>query len=85
MKKYPLAATGIKYCLSYVSPQIIEWYSKEYKTSEKEAVNLFYNSKLYSKIEDELTALWHLSPKLLAQLLHDEVMQKKVIFPEEAA
>jgi hypothetical protein len=84
MNKYPLAADGLKYSLTFVVPDIIQWYIRDYKTEEMCAVDLLYNSKLYSQLEDSKTALWHLSPRALASMLHEEITTGKITYPEEA-
>ncbi|MDR1974267.1 MAG: hypothetical protein LBQ31_06285 [Bacteroidales bacterium] len=84
MNKYPLAAGGLKYSLTFVVPDIIKWYAEDYKTDENIAMDKFYNSKLYSQLEDSRTALWHLSPRVLASMLNEEITTGKITYPEEA-
>jgi hypothetical protein len=50
----------------------------------REAFELLYTSFLYSKLEQEQTKLWHLSPVTLANLLNEELETGSICFPEEA-
>jgi hypothetical protein len=50
----------------------------------REAFELLYSSFLYSKLEQERTKLWHLSPVTLATLLDEELETGSIRFPEEA-
>jgi hypothetical protein len=84
MNKYPLAAGGLKYSLTFVVPDIIYWYINDYKSEENKAIDLLYNSKLYSQLENSKTALWHLSPRALAGMLYEEITTGKITYPEEA-
>jgi hypothetical protein len=84
MNKYPLTADGLKYSLTLVIPDVVKWYVEDYNTEENIAIDLLYNSKLYSQLEDSKTALWHLSPRVLADMLHEEITTGKITYPEEA-
>ena len=53
------------------------------KVDYKEAVKLYYTSKLYSKLEQEDTKLWHLSAETLYALLDEELTTGKITFPAE--
>lgn len=65
-------------------PQIIKEITDNENIAENEATVNFYNSKVYSVLEDEKTKLWHLSPKALYELYRQEVETGKIVFPEEA-
>jgi hypothetical protein len=84
MNKYPLAANGLKYSLTFVVPDIIQWYVKDYAIDEHIALDRLYNSLLYEQLENSKTALWHLSPRVLASMLSEEITTGKITYPEEA-
>jgi hypothetical protein len=84
MNKYPLAAGGLKYSLSFVVPDIIQWYVEDYAIDENRAIDRLYNSILYKQLENSKTALWHLSPRVLASMLNEEITTGTISYPEEA-
>lgn len=51
---------------------------------DQEALNLLYSSKLYEKLEQEETKVWHLSIPTLYSLFTEEQETGKITFPEEA-
>ena len=65
-------------------PQVIKEIVENENISENTATENFYNSKVYSVLENEETKLWHLSPKALYELYKQEVKMGKIDFPEEA-
>lgn len=65
-------------------PQIITEIVSNDSVSTDTAIVEFYNSKLYECLEREDTKLWHLSPKALYELYHQEKTNGEMIFPEEA-
>jgi hypothetical protein len=85
MTNYPLAAGGLKYSLTFIVPDIIQWYITDYAIDEYIALERLYNSVLYRQLENSKTALWHLSPRLLASMLHEEIVTGKITYPEEAS
>jgi len=72
-----------KATLQMLVPMIIQTIIANKKISVIEAVKLFYVSKLYGKLENEKTKLWHLSPLALYELLEMELKTGKIIFPTE--
>jgi hypothetical protein len=46
-------------------------------------IDRFYRSKLYALLGDPNTAMWHLSPALLAQLYNEELEVGSFEVPEE--
>jgi hypothetical protein len=66
-----------------IVPKIIEQYIAIKGVSWQTAIESLYMSKLYTALEDEGTALWHLSPLLLCDLLAEEVETGTITFPEE--
>jgi len=73
-----------KATLQMLVPMIIQTIIAKRKISVIEAVKLLYVSKLYDKLENEKTKLWHLSPLALYELLEMELKTGKIIFPTEA-
>lgn len=69
--------------LMALCPQVISELSKACGTSEVEATEIFYRSSVCELLEDQETALWHLSPLTLAQMVQEEMQTGAVVFPEE--
>lgn len=65
-------------------PQIIKEIVDNDLISESQATEKFYTSCLYSKLEEEDTKLWHLSPKALYSLYNQEQTTGSINYPEEA-
>ncbi|MGD9567075.1 MAG: hypothetical protein AB7V48_01935 [Sedimentibacter sp.] len=70
--------------LQIIVSRLVQMISNEMNVSDKEALNLLYTSKLYEKLEQEDTKVWHLSVPLLYSLFVEEQETGKIIFPEEA-
>jgi hypothetical protein len=73
-----------KATLQMLIPMIIQTIIEKNKITSIAAIESFYTSKLYEKLEIESTKLWHLSPLALYELLDMELKTGKLIFPEEA-
>ena len=73
-----------KATLQMLVPMIIQVIIEKKEISAIPAIKLFYVSKLYEKLENENTKLWHLSPLALYELLEIELRTGKLIFPTEA-
>ena len=71
-----------KSMLELLIPQIVEIIIKEYKITDVEAVDVFYQTKLYSLLEQEDTKLWHFSPLTLFHMFDEERKTGKITFPE---
>ena len=69
--------------IAIITPGIIQYLMDDKSISEAAAAELLYNSYLYSKLEDEKTKLWHLSPLTLYDLLDEELSTGKITWPEE--
>ncbi len=65
-------------------PQVIHLIVKNYPYDEITAAKEFYNSKVYSFLEQEDTKLWHLSALTLFNMFDEEKQTGIVTFPEEA-
>lgn len=70
--------------LQIIATRLAETISIEMNISEKEALNRLYSSKLYEKLEQEETKVWHLSVPTLYSLFIEEQEDGKITFPEEA-
>ena len=73
-----------KATLQLLIPLIIKEIVKARNISEQEAFALLYSSFVYSKLENEKTKLWHLSPLCLTNLLEEEFNTGSATFPREA-
>ena len=65
-------------------PQVIHLITKNYPYDEVTASKEFYESKVYSLLEQEDTKLWHLSALTLFNMFDEERKTGAFIFPEEA-
>ena len=70
--------------LILIVPEVVRLIVKNYKLSEIEASEKFYNSELYEKLEQEETKLWHLSPVMLVTMFDEEQKTGTITYPEEA-
>lgn len=67
-----------------IVPAIVEnVFQKDRGEDFQEFIMRFYNSKLYSLLSDSRTALWHLSPFLLAEMYKEELETGRITMPEE--
>ena len=65
-------------------PQIIELVCENYPLDEITADREFYESKVYSLLEQEDTKLWHFSPLTLFNMFDEEKRTGDFQMPEEA-
>ena len=65
-------------------PQVVALIVKRKGVSAREAIELFYASELYERLETEETKLWHLSAQTLYDLFDEERTTGKITYPEEA-
>jgi hypothetical protein len=70
--------------LILIVPDVIKLIVENNQIDEIKASDLFYTSKVYEKLEQEDTKLWHLSPLTLYNMFEEEQKTSEVIFPEEA-
>ena len=75
---------GLSAILIILVPQILELIMNEYLVGDEKAVEMFYSSELYSRLEEEETKLWHLSAQALFDLFQEELDTGKITYPEEA-
>ena len=65
-------------------PQIVHLITENYPCDEVTATKNFYDSKVYSFLEQEDTKLWHLSALTLFHMFDAEKKTGTFTFPEEA-
>jgi len=70
--------------LILIVPEVIKLIVERYSWSEILASEKFYKSKVYEKLEQEETKLWHLSPLTLFHMFEQEQRTGALVFPEEA-
>ena len=69
--------------LVLIIPQIISLITQNLGLDELAATKSFYESKVYSILEQEDTKLWHLSPLTLFNMYDEEMKTGNITFPEE--
>lgn len=70
--------------LILIVPAVVKLIVENYTIGEIEASDKFYRSKVYEKLEQEDTKLWHLSPLTLYNMFEEEQRTGEITFPEEA-
>ena len=70
--------------LAMLVPQVVALIAEHKGISAREAIELFYASALYERLEAEETKLWHLSARTLYDLFGEESATGKITYPEEA-
>lgn len=71
--------------LILIVPKVVELIVDNYKWDEITVIKNFYQSEVYSILEQEDTKLWHLSPLTLFNMYDEELKTGTISFPEEAA
>ena len=66
-----------------IAPQIVAEARETCGATEETVIRELYASRLFDKLRNPATGLWHLSPKLLADLFLAERQGQEVEFPEE--
>ena len=69
--------------LVLIVPKIIALIVQNQGIDEVTASRRFYESRVYSLLEEEDTKLWHLSPLTLFYMYDEEVNTGNITFPEE--
>ena len=64
-----------------LAAQTIEILADRHGWSDEQAISMFMNSRVYDKLQDEETKVWHLSSSHLADMFEDE-MRGELIWPE---
>ena len=70
--------------LTLLVPQVVQLIRENYPLDEMAASREFYESKVYSLLEQENTKLWHLSPLTLFHMFDEEKKMGDFEMPEEA-
>ncbi|MBU3218146.1 hypothetical protein LL033_14500 [Clostridium estertheticum] len=70
--------------LQVIVSRLVQMIAKEMIISDKDALNNLYSSKLYEKLEQQETKVWHLSVPTLYNIYIEEIKTGKIVFPEEA-
>lgn len=65
-----------------IVPKIIDLVVQNHALDEVTASKKFYESKVYSLLEDEETKLWQLSPLTLFNMYDEEEKTGNITFPE---
>ena len=69
--------------LTLLVPQVIHLICENYPLDEMTASREFYESKVYSLLEQEDTKLWHFSPLTLFNMFDEEKRTGDFQMPEE--
>ena len=69
--------------LTLLVPQVINLICENYPLDEMTASREFYESKVYSLLEQEDTKLWHFSPLTLFNMFDEEKRTGNFQMPEE--
>ena len=69
--------------LVLIVPQVVSLIVEMHKIDEVTASKKFYESKVYSLLEEEDTKMWHLSPLSLFHMYDEELLTGSITFPEE--
>ena len=70
--------------LSVIVPPVVGLVSSRMGLSEVDAAESFYRSKVYARLSDETSKLWHYSAEMLFSMYDDEVSGREIEYPEEA-
>ena len=65
-----------------IVPRVIALIVENYGRDEISAAKEFYESKVYSMLEEEATKLWQLSPLTLFNMYDEEQKTGCITFPE---
>ena len=68
--------------LILIVPKVIGLIVENYGSDEVTASKTFYESKVYSLLEQEDTKLWHFSPLTLFNMYDEERKTGNITFPE---
>ena len=68
--------------LVLIVPRVIDFIVKDYELDEVTASKGFYESRVYSLLEEEETKLWQLSPLTLFNMYREEKETGEISFPE---
>lgn len=69
--------------MTLLVPQVVSLICEQYHIDEITAAKDFYESKVYSLLEDEGTKVWHFSPLTLFNMYDEEKKTGYFELPEE--
>ena len=70
--------------LSVIVPPVVGLIASRMGVPEAEATETFYRSKVYEKLSDETSKLWHYSAETLFSMYDAEAAGREIEYPEEA-
>lgn len=70
--------------LQVIISRLAQMIAKDMNIYDKDALSCLYSSKLYEKLEQEETKVWHLSVPTLFDLFVEEQETGNITFPKEA-
>ena len=70
--------------LSVIVPPVVGLIASRMGVPEAEATESFYRSKVYEKLSDETSKLWHYSAETLFAMYDAEAAGREIEYPEEA-
>lgn len=68
--------------IEYIVQDIVDMYSSDQKIEYDEAMNKFYNSKVFEKLQDKETGLYLESSEYVYDLFKDEINFGRIIQAE---
>lgn len=68
--------------LTLIIPQVVDLIVTNHRVDEISAIKSFYDSEVYSLLEQEDTKMWHLSPLTLFNMYDEERNTGSITFPE---
>ena len=68
--------------LTLLVPMVIDLIVKNHKVDEETAIKAFYESKVYSLLDEEDTKMWHYSPLTLFYMYDEGYRTGNITFPE---
>lgn len=68
--------------LVLIVPRVIDFIVKDYELDEVTASKGFYESRVYSLLEEKEMKLWQLSPLTLFNMYREEKETGEISFPE---
>lgn len=71
-----------KEILTLLVPMVIDLIVKNHKVDEATAIKAFYESRVYSLLDEEDTKMWHYSPLTLFCMYDEEYRTGNITFPE---
>ena len=66
-----------------IIPQTVALIAEKEKIDEMKAMDEFYQSKVYAKLSEEETKMWHYSPLTIYMMWKHEKETGEILYPEE--